>query len=162
MVTILWKSIGAGLLGGLAGAFAMNQFGALVKAVSSSEDKSSSKGSGDDATVKAAKAISEAVFQHQLRDNEKQWAGPAVHYSTGAIAGIIYGAATQSIPAASWGAGMAYGTAVWLVGDEVAVPALGFSGPPSETPLSGHVTALASHWVYGVVTFTVRKILVKS
>ncbi len=161
MATTVWKSVGAGLLGGLAGAYAMNQFQAVVKAVSSSEGESR-EASGDDATVKAAKAISKAAFQHELQDSEKQWAGPAVHYSTGAIAGIIYGALAQSISTACWCAGTLYGTAVWLGADEVAVPMLGLSGPASETPLSGHVNALASHWVYGLVTFTVRKILLKS
>ena len=161
MAKISWKSVGAGLLGGLAGAYAMNQFQALVKAVSSPEG-GSSKGSGDDATVKTANAVSEKLFKHQLTTDQKQWAGPAVHYSTGAIAGAIFGSLAESVPAVAWGGGTLYGAAVWLGGDEIAVPASGLSGPPTETPLSGHLIPLAAHLTYGVVVFAVRKILLKA
>ena len=65
---------------------------------------------GDDATVKAAKAISEGVFGHELAE-------------------------------------------------EIAMPLVGLSGPPTDTPLSGHVNALASHLVYGLVTHFKRKLV---
>jgi uncharacterized membrane protein YagU involved in acid resistance len=57
------------------------------------------------------------------------------------------------------GAGTGYGAAVWLAADEVAVPMLGLSGPPSVTPFSGHANALASHLVFGIVTYLVRRIV---
>jgi uncharacterized membrane protein YagU involved in acid resistance len=166
----LWKGIAAGAVGGLVASFAMNQFQAAVSAVAESvarkererkglpEPDKNQKSGGDDATVKAAKAISEEIFGHELAEDEKKWAGPLVHYGFGMALGACYGAYASAMPVGS-GAGMKYGAAVWLGADEIAVPLVGLSGPPADTPLSGHVNALASHLVYGVVTHFTRKLV---
>lgn len=82
-----------------------------------------------------------------------------MHYATGAMAGAIYGAFAESVSAVSWGGGTLYGAAVWLGGDEIAVPAFGLFGPPTKTPLSSHAIALSSHFVFGALIFAVHKIL---
>jgi uncharacterized membrane protein YagU involved in acid resistance len=46
---------------------------------------------------------------------------------------------------------------VWLLADELAVPAAGLSKSPKEFPLTTHIYALASHLVYGWITETVRR-----
>ena len=157
----IWKGIAAGALGGLAGSFAMNQFQSVwskaSKALSSEEPKQQQSSGGnedksEDATVKTAEAISCALFEHKLSSDEKKWAGPAVHYGFGTLVGATYGALAAKAPAVSSGRGTAYGGAVWLIGDEVAVPSFGLSQPPDESPLSSHVNALAAHLVYGFVT----------
>lgn len=51
---------------------------------------------------------------------------------------------------------------MWLGADEIAVPALGLSKPASETPLSAHAQALASHLVFGLVTALTRKLILRS
>ncbi|MGC2658724.1 MAG: DUF1440 domain-containing protein, partial [Bryobacteraceae bacterium] len=114
--------------------------------------------SGDDATVKAAKAISTSVFHHELSNDEKKWAGPAVHYGLGTALGAVYGSVAEC-SAVQAGAGAAYGTAVWIGADEIAVPVLGLSEPPTKTPVSGHAMALASHLVFGLVTHFTRKLV---
>jgi putative membrane protein len=166
------KSIAAGAIGGLVASLAMNQFQLAVSAVSESiakkererkgqpepEPQQKPESSGDDATVKTAEAISAAVFHHELTEDEKKWAGPAVHYGLGTTLGAIYGGLAPCTPVKE-AAGTAYGAAVWVVADEVAVPLFGLSGPPTETPLSGHVRALASHLVFGVVTHLTRKLV---
>jgi putative membrane protein len=101
-----------------------------------------------------------SLFNHELTENQKEWAGPAVHYGLGSALGAVYGLMAAR-PEARAGAGTSYGAAVWLAADEVAVPMLGLSGPPSETPLSGHVNALASHLIFGLVTHFGRKLLLK-
>lgn len=162
----IWKSVAAGVIGGVAGAFAMNQFQSLVSVTKKllqenddSGDDAAGGGQDEDATVKTAKTISRKVFGHELTDDEKKWAAPVVHYGLGATLGGIYGLFAEDCPETMAGAGTAYGSAVWLVADEVAVPAFGFSKGPSEYPLSSHVNALASHLVYGVVTDLTRKLL---
>jgi putative membrane protein len=114
------------------------------------------------ATVKVAEAISEKLLDHRLTEKEKESAGEAVHYAMGAASGALYGAAAELIPFASAGAGLPFGAAVWLVLDEVTVPALGLSKPPAEYPISTHVYALASHFVYGFTTDMVRRALRKT
>ena len=159
----IWTSILAGALGGLAGSFVMNQFQALWSVAEkkieeaegpqdSGEADEQAGESGDDATVKAAKFISKNAFGHELTDDEKKWAGPAVHYGYGTSMGALYGALAGGSTTVSAGRGTAFATALWLGGDEIAVPALGLGGSPLESPLSSHVSALAAHLVYGVVT----------
>jgi putative membrane protein len=155
----VWKSVAAGAVGGLVAAFAMNQFQSLLKAASG-QQKSSSQ--DEDATVKTAKAISQTFFAHELTDDQKKWAGPAVHYSLGASLGAVYGALAETAPLATAGAGTAYGTAVWFGADEIAVPAFGLSKGPAEFPLSTHLSALASHLVFGVVTGLTRRLILRA
>lgn len=153
-----WKSIIAGVAGGLAASLAMNQFQKLVSAMSNNDDTPSQD---EDATIKTAKAIAHHVFHCELNDEQKKWAGPAVHYSMGAGFGAAYGVLAESVPVTTAGFGTLYGTAVWLAADEIAVPALGFAQGPAETSFSSHVNALASHLVYGVVTDVTRRVLLK-
>ncbi len=141
------KSLLAGAVGGLAASFVMTQFQSLWAALSDAKPRG-----GEDATVKTAKAVSMAVADHSLTRAEKKWAGPAVHYAFGTLTGAVYGALAETIPATAACRGTAFGTAVWLAADEVAVPALGLSKPPTESPVDVHIEALASHIVYGFTT----------
>jgi len=172
----VWKGLAAGMAGGLLASLAMTQFQALLKKVSEQggsggEQHSADRGkgksaererhasSGEDATVKAAAAISQGLFHHPLDKGEKKVAGPVVHYAMGAAMGALYGALAEVDKRVTVGAGVPFGTAVWLAADEVAVPALGLSPPPTETPASTHAYALASHAVYGLTTDLVRRAL---
>jgi Protein of unknown function (DUF1440) len=162
----IWKSAAAGAAGGLAGALAMNQFQAAISAVARSMSKIQGKtaheakqeSGGDDATVKAANAISTTIFRHDLTGNEKKWAGPAVHYGLGTTLGAIYGALAP-FERVRIGAGIGYGAAVWLTADELAVPLAGLAQPPSETRPSSHISAAAGHLVFGFVMHFTRKLL---
>lgn len=109
------------------------------------------------ATVKAAQAISQGIFGHNLRKDEKKIAGDAVHYAFGTAVGGLYGGLAEIEPEVSAGVGLPFGTVFWLVADETAVPLLGLSKSPTEYPLSTHVYALASHLVYGITTDIVRR-----
>lgn len=160
----IWKSVAVGAVAGLAGAFAMNQFQSLLSSLSESgrqPPKEESEEASEDATVKTAKAISENVFQHQLTGEEKKWAGPVVHYGFGATVGAAYGALAETSCVATAGLGTGYGTAVWAVADELAVPAFGLSQPIPETETTSHLKALASHLVYGLTLDLTRRLLLK-
>ena len=154
----------AGVIGGLVASVVMNQFQTLWSKLAEGDEqargkkkrKKSQEEGGGDATVKAAEAISEAVFDHELTKSEEKIAGPAVHYAMGATSGAIYGAMAELAPLATVGAGLPFGAAVWLVADEAALPALGLAKSPTEVPLSKHAYALASHFVYGLTTEVVR------
>lgn len=159
-----WKSTIAGSLGGLTASWAMNEFQSLwTKAANQLSDNQgdSPEGTGEDATVKAAKAIAQKVFHHELTDDEKNWAGPALHYGFGTLAGAIYGVLADGIPLSTAGFGTVYGSIVWLAADEIAVPAFGLSKSPLQTPIPSHVQALASHLIYGITTELIRRAMVK-
>jgi putative membrane protein len=109
----------------------------------------------DDATVKTAEAISEALFGHRLSREEKRIAGPAVHYAFGAIMGALYGATVETTPAARTGFGAGFGAVVFVGADEIGVPAMGLS-PNVHASLPKHLYGFASHLVYGVATEALR------
>jgi putative membrane protein len=172
----VWKGLAAGLVGGLVASWTMNQFQAVwskitegfekphgAQSMKPSEGEEASQASEedkeeqDDATVKAARAVSEGIFGHELKDSEKEAAGAAVHYAFGTAVGGLYGAVAELSPEVTTGAGLPFGTAFWLVADETAVPLLGLAKGPTEYPVSTHVYALASHLVYGLTAELVRR-----
>ena len=171
----VWKGLAAGLIGGLVASWTMNRFQDVWGALSEDDEKSqgeqsSQQGPGDggtgqqqtgeeqdDATVRTASAISEGIFDHELTKGEKKIAGPAVHYAFGTVVGGLYGAAAEITPDVTAGAGLPFGAAFWLVADETALPLLGLSKGPTAYPLSIHVYALASHFVYGLTAEAVRR-----
>ena len=71
--------------------------------------------------------------------------------------GGLYGAIAELKPATTAGAGLPFGAAVWLIADEIIVPAFGLSKPPTEYPPSTHAYSIASHLVYGLTTEIVRR-----
>ncbi|MBI3654371.1 MAG: DUF1440 domain-containing protein [Acidobacteria bacterium] len=173
----LLKGVAAGVIAGLAASFVMSQFQAwlihLTKSDKEKKDSQKSPTNGQSknpegnlktethedapATEKAAVAISATVFHHPLQQEEKKSAGEAVHYAMGAASGALYGGLAELMPQVTLGLGLPFGTAVWLVADEVLVPALGLAKAPTQYPLSTHASALASHFVYGVATDVVRR-----
>jgi hypothetical protein len=174
----LLKGLAAGLAGGLVASWAMNQFqAAWSKAVQGFEkphgaqsmqpsegenaEKQSVEGkeNQDDATVKVARAISEGIFGHELKDNEKKPAGAVVHYAFGTATGGLYGAIAEITPEVTTAAGLPFGAAFWLVADEIAVPLLGLSKGPTEYSLSTHAYAFASHLVYGLTAEVTRRVV---
>lgn len=160
----VWKGAAAGALGGLVASFAMNQFQNLWKSAASAVSDSGGQQSGsrgEDATVKTAEAISETVADEKLPEDEKQAAGSAVHYGFGTLVGAVYGTASEMVPAITAGSGLLYGAAAWLAADEIGVPAFRLAPPPTETPASSHVSALAAHLVYGYVADLTRRNLLK-
>ncbi|MBA3601712.1 MAG: DUF1440 domain-containing protein [Acidobacteria bacterium] len=150
------KGAVAGLVGGLVGSLVMTGFQTLLSSLSE-EEKKPKKKEEEPANVKTAEAISENVFEHKLKKSEKEPAGEAAHYAMGATSGLIYGIASEIAPMTTVGLGLPFGAAVWLVADDVVVPALGLAKPATQYPLSTHAYALSSHLVYGLTTDLVRR-----
>lgn len=155
------KGIVAGAVGGLVASFVMSKYQDLTQNLSSDKGDSQEE-KGDPATVKAANMITENLFDHKLKKDEKEFAGEAMHYLMGGVSGAIYGAAAEYTDLAKSGAGLPFGSAVWAVADDVVVPALGLSKSPTKYPLSTHAYALTSHWVYGLTSELVRKAVRKA
>jgi hypothetical protein len=141
----------------------MNGFQALWAKAEKKVRPSAGNGKGaEPATVRTAEGISRCVFGHELTAQEKKWAGPAVHYAFGGLVGAVYGAMAGSTRLAAAGGGTGYASAVWLLADEIGVPAAGLSASPIRTPLRKHVEAWASHLVYGLVTEGTRRAILKA
>ena len=156
-----WKGLVAGLTGGLVAAYAMNRFQTVGSKITQSRNGGGCKqlGEGENATGKVAERVSEGIFHHRLTNGQKKWAGPAVHYTYGALVGGLYGALAERAKPVRALAGVPYGAALWFLGDEVAVPALRLSKSPKQYPASTHALALASHAVYATTTDLVRRLV---
>lgn len=132
-----------GLGAGIAAGLLMNQVhtvwsrGLLAYGV-----RNASGGSGDPATRSAAEAIA-----GPLPPGARQIGGSIMHYAMAGGLGALYGALRELAPAVGGARGVAYGALVWLVADEVAVPALGLA--PARMPLAIHARALLAHLAYG-------------
>jgi putative membrane protein len=156
------KGLVAGVAAGLLSSLVMEQFqfgwNQVSKAIQNAQDEKKPQGRKEDpATVKAAQSISKKVLGKKLASSQKRIAGEAVHYAMGTTSGAIYGILSEASPLTTTGDGLLFGAAVWLLADEVSVPALGFSRSPKKIPFSTHVYALASHLVYGWTTEIVRR-----
>jgi hypothetical protein len=166
----------AGLIGGLFASWIMNRFQDGVSHISKrfNEEEAdrqwsreqarhlrhqASEGEEEPATVKAAVAVAEKVFDHELEPEEKRPAGTIVHYAYGAAIGALYGWAAERSELARSASGTLFGATLWFGSDEIGVPMFGLSKKPTEYPLSTHASALAAHVVYGVTTELVRRSL---
>ena len=148
-----WRGLAAGIAGGLAASFAMNQFQKAWAALIPMPKKD-----GDPATVKAAKKASRTVAGAELDEQEEKPAGNVVHYAFGALLGGAYGLIAEYRPGVTKGYGTLFGLGASTI-DELAVPAAGLSGSPTETPPATHAYGLASHLVFGGVTEAGRRLL---
>jgi hypothetical protein len=151
----LWKGVAVGIAGGLAASFAMDQFQSLLGKLAQNgaqHSRSAEKPPSPEdrpATVKAAEAVSIRLLGRPPMNDEI--AGNLAHYVMGAASGALYAILAETTPLADCAcAGPAFGAALWLTADEIAVPALGLSKGPWHYPASSHLSALAAHLVYGL------------
>jgi uncharacterized protein DUF1440 len=186
----VWKGLAAGLIGGLVASWTMNRFQDVWSRLNKgsgtcsgnefkdvwSEFAGGVEGSPgkrglhtdsraevqDDTTVRAASAVSEGLFGHNLTPSQKKFGGTAVHYLLGTGVGGLYGATAEIAPRVTAGVGLPFGAVFWLVVDEGAVPLLGLSKGPTAYPISTHAYALSSHFVYGVTAEVVRRAVRKA
>ncbi len=147
----VWAEAAMGAASGLAASWVMSRFMERLQEATPEPVKEEIEKSqpGEPPTVRTAQAVAAPVLGRPLRGREKEAAEPIVHYAFGAAVGIVYALSGMIAPVARSGLGLPYGTAVWALADQVALPGLGLMSPPEEQPLAQHAGALASHLVYG-------------
>jgi uncharacterized membrane protein YagU involved in acid resistance len=153
-----WLGAGAGLVGGLAGAFAIGGFQHLwaKKTRSQMEEK------GAQATGRTADYLARTVAGHGLDEPSKRKAASAVHFAFGSLVGAAYGAAAANNRKVSTAAGLPFGAAVYAGAHAAAVPALHLSDPPTQAPLKDEIGEFLGHLVYGVVTDLTRRAVIRA
>lgn len=157
----LLKGAAAGVVGGLLASLMMEQFQALwMKSAKSFGGRKS--GRSKPTTVKVADLVSKKITGHRIPRGKQELAGEAVHYAMGATSGAVYGLVSELTPLATFGDGLVFGSAVFVLADEVSLPLLGLSKSPGKIPWLTHVYAFASHLVYGWTTELVRRAVRKA
>jgi uncharacterized membrane protein YagU involved in acid resistance len=165
----LRKGILAGVVGGLIGTIVMTEFqNAWTTASQKLKKGDSGRQSGSDqdeqsqqekesATMKAAGKLGKVVG-YRLSYEQKKKLGMVVHYGFGTLQGAVYGSSLEVADnCGGLAAGLVFGAALFVLADEVAVPAFGLSDKPSEIPLSSHLYGLAAHLVYGISAEIARR-----
>ena len=109
------------------------------------------------ASSQMAALAAEPVIGRPLSEREKELTAPLFHYAFGAAAGALYGAAAEVEPRAAVAGGAPFGAVLWLVADELGLPAAGLARNPTEYPLSRHLSALVSLLVFGVTVESIRR-----
>jgi hypothetical protein len=87
-----------------------------------------------------------------LEGAAKRTAGHVVHLGYGTVWGALYGALHGRVPFAGRLFGLGFGLGLFLLGDELMLPALKLTPPPKQIPLPVHLSTLAAHFVYGSAT----------
>jgi hypothetical protein len=136
------RGILAGVAGGLAAAWVMNQFMAVP---GQKPQQAHSSEPSEDATTPG---------NHLSRAQEEK-GGPLVHYAFGALTGGLYGALAEYSSTVTSGFGTSFGGALFSSADLLAVPALNLGPAPGDQPAS----PFAAHVVYGATTEFIRRIL---
>ena len=158
----------AGVIGGLAGTYAMNHaqrwwsrsvHGAEPESAAGRHDARDWQelAEGQNSNEIAAQTAAVHTIGRPLDRGELKVGATAVHFAFGAAMGGLYGAFWEISPSTRQMGGAAFGTTVWAAADEVAMPLLGLSGPTTEHPPERHVHAFAAHIVFGVTTEIVRR-----
>ncbi|HEV8238579.1 MAG TPA: DUF1440 domain-containing protein [Thermoanaerobaculia bacterium] len=163
----------AGAVGGLAASYAMTLFLRVLDEIgldphphhpqhsvergdrdAAHEDR---EGGQDDATVEMVERVANALGIEMSR-RAKELAGPITHYVFGSAMGALYGALAARHKLVTAGMGLAFGGLAWLLFDEIAIPVLRLSPPPTRTPLPVHLRAAGAHAVYGPGTELGRRL----
>lgn len=96
----------------------------------------------------------EAATGHEPDEETKHRLGQAVHWGYGILLGSVYGGLREEADAPDLLGGLGYGTAAWVIGDELMVPLLGLAEGPTSHGWADHAKALGAHLVYGAATST--------
>jgi hypothetical protein len=141
----------AGVAAGLAASLAMTLFQDAWSRLASPPTDAPS------ATDEAADDISQELAGRKAQPKGRKSLSNVLHYSTGAVLGGVYGAASGIVPALTYGRGTLFAAATWLTGDEIAVPALGLGPTPDKTDPKVHAFGFASHLIFGLTLDLVRR-----
>lgn len=79
----------------------------------------------------------------------KQKLATRIHWGYGTFWGGVFGALRDRVPLFGAACGLAFGAGLWLIGDEILMPAMGLTPPSREFPWQNHARAAANHLAYG-------------
>ena len=99
------------------------------------------------------------AFDAHPSPRQREILGSAFHYAFGATAGALYAALAPRYPKITTARGTAYGLLVWLVADELLVPAFRIADPPWRTPLRLHLYSIGAHLAYGLGLDSTRRLV---
>jgi uncharacterized membrane protein YagU involved in acid resistance len=151
-------SISSGLIAGAIGSASQTLFFQISSAIKPAKPKNAfnppeEKQKSEQETETVARRIVENFSQHgPIKNDQKKTLGVFVHFAFGAAWGAVFGLAAESFPepVLSVTGASVFGGAVWMLSDNVLLPAVKLAGTPQKYPAKNHAYALAAHLVYGL------------
>lgn len=89
-----------------------------------------------------------------LSERQNFLGGQVVHYVMGIGPGAIYSVLRRRMPVVAKGRGLLYGFALFILADEITVPAAGATSGPTKYPWQNHLRGLLGHLMMGYATHT--------
>jgi Protein of unknown function (DUF1440) len=158
---ILGREFLCGLAGGLAGAWMMPKF---TKSLASGAALNSQLLPYDaqewDATSRIAENCGIRILGRALSPQELKTGAAVVHYATGATAGAFYGMMASRGKRRSRWSGAVFGVVVWLVGNQLLLPAMGVIHRDDYSHRE-KLSAFGGHLAFGLTTDLVCQQLVQ-
>lgn len=159
-----------GMAAGVVGTWAMNRFWSALQSLNGKEeeeggqDRDGGEGNGDSTVQESAPETAARLVYSTVRGVEppapvRLRLATRIHWAQGIAMGGTYGMTRGRAGGADISGGIVFGTALWVVADEVAVPLLGLSEGPAAHPPSEHLEGLGAHLVYGVATAVTAQLL---
>ena len=162
------QTLVTGGMAGLAGACAMSRFTQVWKALISKADNREKETATRqpyseqewDSTTRIAEITARRLFKRHLNAREKRIGAAMVHYAVGATTGAAYAILARKFPEIRKSSGAIFGVALWLLADELLMPAMGATRKLKDYSLLAQANALGEHVVYAVTANTLlpRKI----
>jgi len=144
----------AGLVAGFVGAVAQNVFFAATRKLAPNPradgfEPVEEQQRSELPTQTVARRLIEGLMRRGPLEHTAG-AGQLVHHAFGSAWGSAYGLLAGTWPrGAGLKRGLEFGLLVWLVSDDVLLPALELSAWPHHYPVKNHLYAIAAHGVYG-------------
>jgi len=114
---------------------------------------------GEPATVAAGRIVYERLRREEPSREKRAQLGRVVHWGYGMAVGSLFALVDRKVQGHDLATGLGYGTALWLLGDELAVPMLGLADGPTAHSPGVHAEALGAHLVYGLTTSAANRAL---
>lgn len=157
------KGVAAGLVGTLVMTSALQAIARLLPAPSSAADDPddysdvASLTALDDGplvppTEQVAERLATRIFRTELSRENRQRIGAGIHWAYGAFWGALSAQIQLTLRPPAVPYGIALGLAVWMVGPERVVPALGLYERPASAGVFRRVLAISLHILYGLST----------
>ncbi|HEX4424274.1 MAG TPA: hypothetical protein VH079_02670 [Terriglobales bacterium] len=139
-----------GAAAGLAGGCAMSLFSWLWAKLSASPSEPLSYGSEEwDTASKVAKTCAKRISGRNLSLGETKTAAAVVHYAIAGATGVLYAMALQTGMFKPRWSGAFFGVGMWLVGNELLLPALGVI-KRKDYDTTQRANALGEHLAFGL------------
>ena len=172
-----WRGFVLGVLGGAVGTMAMGGYWKAATALTGQDPRAETRRDGphaldsisligrhhaeDESSTAALGRILYAAVTGKAPRSEETTATLSylTHYGYGSLQGGLYGAVAGGRGWRDLSDGVAFGTALWLLGDELAVSLLGLADGPGKYPLRQHLHRWGAHVTYGLTTAVTTKAL---